>query len=208
MKHVNQLLPDYITGALSDLERRNVKSHLTNCPTCAADYEELQQTFALLKQSHVAEPDRFYFTNLLPMIRQRQNQHIPFWQSLWGKTTRLVLPLSATVVIMLFILLLPTRTNNSTDSSGLHALLNNTPNDEITDVAVEQDKTSLVAENHEFTSAIVDVHLNKDHLIKEALLSDSETEILSNTELEKAVDEFDSDQVNHLLAQLGERKNL
>jgi len=208
MKHVNQLLPDYFTGTLSELETRTVKEHLAKCPICAADFEEVQNTFQLLKQRPLPEPDRAYFVNLLPMIRRRQERHGMVGRFFSGRTMRLVLPLSAAAVMMMFALLLPSRINSSRDASGLHALLRNMPNDELADVAVEQDKTALVAENHEFTSAIVDEHLAKDRLMKEALLADSETEPLSNTELEKTIDEFDNDQVDHLLVHLRERKSL
>jgi hypothetical protein len=208
MKHVNQLLPDFIEGTLSEVDHASVKEHLVNCTVCFSEYEELQRIFVLLKQGYIPEPDRSYFTNLLPRLRQRQNEKFLFWRLVRGKTMRLVLPLSAMAMMVLMLVLLPFRMNNADDSTGLRNLICNMPNDELSDVAVEQDKTSLVAESHELASAIVSEHLNKDHIIKEALLNDAGTEILSNTELEKVVEEFDSDQVDHLLAQLGERKSL
>jgi hypothetical protein len=208
MKHVNQLLPDFIKGTVSEDDHANVKEHLVNCAVCLSEYKELQQTVVLLQQGYIPEPDRSYFTNLLPRLRQRQKEKSLFWRLIQGKTMRLALPLSAMAMMGLTLFLLPFRMNIADDSMGLRNLIGNMPNDELSDVAVEQDKTSLVAESHEFASAIVSEHLYKDHVIKEALLSDAGTEILSNTELEKVVEEFDTNQVDHLLAQLVERKSL
>lgn len=208
MKHVNQSLPDFITGTLSTVEQAKVKEHLANCPTCSEEYEELQQTFALLQCGHVQKPDRSYFVNLLTTIHHRQDQKRLFWHFLFGKTTRLVFPLSAVTIMLVLFLLLPFHQNNSIDSSGLRNVITNLQNEELNDLAVEQDKTALVSDNHELTTAIVAEHLTKNRIIKEALLSDAGTDILTNTEVEKTVQEFDNDQIDKLLAQLGERNNL
>jgi hypothetical protein len=208
MKHVNQLLPDFITGTLSHLEQTKVNEHLANCPTCSEEYEEMQQTFSFLQRGHVQEPDRAYFTNLLTTIHHRQDQKKLFWHFLFGKTTRLMLPLSATAILLILFILLPSHQGDSSGPSGLKNVITNMQSEELTDLAVEQDKTSLVADNHELASTIVDEHLNKDYVMKDALRNDTGTETLTNMELEKTVEEFDNDQVDQLLAQLGERKNL
>ena len=208
MKHVNQLLPDFITGTLSEVEQADVIKHLARCSVCAAEYDEMRQTFSLLKESSIVEPNRTYFPNLLPSIRQRQNEKVFFWHLLGGKTTRLMLPLSAVaMLVILFIFTLP-RENNFVEPSALRAVITNMQSEEVNDVAVEQDKTALVEDTHELASTIVDEHLTKNHVMKEALRSDAGTEIINDVELEKTVDEFDGDQIDQLLAQLGERKNL
>jgi anti-sigma factor RsiW len=208
MKHINHSLPDFIAGALTEAEQATVKEHLADCPTCTAEYEKLQQTFAFLKQSHVVVPDPTYFPNLLPSIRQRQNKKAFFWRLIWKNTTRLALPSSAVALIVIFIILLSSSGNTSVDSSGIRAVMTNLQNDELNDIAVEQDKTALVGDNHELASTIVDEHLTQNHVMKEALLSDAGTEILNDIELGKTLNEFDSDQLDKLLARLGERDNL
>lgn len=57
MQHINHLLDEYYDGELAPARRRLVEAHLSECPACRAELEQLRQLSALLQD--VPLPDEF-----------------------------------------------------------------------------------------------------------------------------------------------------
>ena len=52
-----QLLPWYLSGTLSELERKQVTAHLARCPDCLAELESLTLLRQLLREAFTESRD-------------------------------------------------------------------------------------------------------------------------------------------------------
>lgn len=53
---IQRWLPDYPDGELSPFWKRRLTRHLTRCPACRQEWEELQKVVAVLQAAQVADP--------------------------------------------------------------------------------------------------------------------------------------------------------
>ncbi len=71
-KHIEELLPEYIGGMLSEKQEEAVKLHLKECTICRLAYEQelrLEEEFALVKE---AQPGQRIRNNVFAMIEEEK----------------------------------------------------------------------------------------------------------------------------------------
>lgn len=207
--HVVFLLPDYCSGKSGIEEQKQIQDHLLVCPACMSEFLELQKTIGILAQHSFTVPKQSYFQTIVPGLQERLELERTSHRRQWMQGVQRALPISAVAVAAIILLQWPAATGPAGNHTDLRNVVSTLQGDEIAELAVEQDKIAMTAaQTHEFTSAIVDVNLNDNHIIKEALSGDNGAEILSDAEIQKTVQEMDTEQVDKVLARLEERKDL
>lgn len=85
---VQQRLPDYLRGKLSDQEMSLVALHLHECKDCPNELASLQQLYDRLDAIEVDEPHEQYWQTLLPRIHRRietrRRRRVPEWVPRFG----------------------------------------------------------------------------------------------------------------------------
>jgi multidrug efflux pump subunit AcrB len=103
IEELKYLVPDYITGQLSDADKASVEEALTEFVELREFHNELKGTFEFVNTVKFEEPSPQYFSNLLPRIHQRieeQESRKFSWDkiaSMW----KVLVPVAAIVVIAL-----------------------------------------------------------------------------------------------------------
>ena len=104
MKHseLTYLLPDFVNDKLNLDEQQIVAEHLSTCVECQQEVSALRSLMSSLKTESVHTPSSQYWSSVLPRIHERiertSSQQIPEW------LLRYVMPLSATAVLVLFVI--------------------------------------------------------------------------------------------------------
>lgn len=63
-KHVQKHLLDYSESVLDQDTRSHIEEHLRNCPVCAGELREFEQTVKLLQSAPSQEPPEAFWTDL------------------------------------------------------------------------------------------------------------------------------------------------
>lgn len=69
--HWEQLIPDYLSGRLSDRDGQELKHHIAQCDRCSQLVEELGPLFEIQRVERSRQAPGGYFASVLPRIRQR-----------------------------------------------------------------------------------------------------------------------------------------
>jgi hypothetical protein len=111
MKHVNELMADFVVGGLDVGTRLDVEAHLAVCPSCRREIDEVQKVFGALSERAFPEPPAYYFASLRARILARLDH--PRWD--WLRTvftSRLFAPAAAgglALALLLQVQLFPER---------------------------------------------------------------------------------------------------
>ena len=70
-REIQNHLPDYFLGRVSDEDGRLIEEHLAHCQSCQAEAAELDRAFIALKQSETSLPPESYWQNFLPRLHER-----------------------------------------------------------------------------------------------------------------------------------------
>ncbi|KPL02848.1 MAG: hypothetical protein AMJ90_04675 [candidate division Zixibacteria bacterium SM23_73_2] len=70
-KKTLKLLVDFYEGNLAPEEKERVEKHLQVCPQCRLEFEEIENTFEVLKSEKSEEPEEIFWTNFVPEVRKR-----------------------------------------------------------------------------------------------------------------------------------------
>jgi hypothetical protein len=103
IEELKYLVPDYITGQISDSDKAAVEEALKSSAELREFHSELKSTFEFVGAVKFEEPSPQYFNNLLPRIHQRveeQESKKFSWDkiaSLW----KVLVPVAAIIVIAL-----------------------------------------------------------------------------------------------------------
>ena len=138
-KHVEYLLPDFVTGKLDEPLRSGVSSHLEECAGCRAELETLLGAFRLIDDSGPDGPSNTYFAGILPRVRERLEQKESITTLAGPIVTRFALPLTAGVLAVLLLLHVPGPKNNGELSQNpLRPVLSGVGSDELVEIALDQ----------------------------------------------------------------------
>lgn len=71
LEDIKLLIPDFITGSLSEEESKTVKNAINNSDELRELYVNIKNAFAFTDSVKIVEPSPQYWNNLLPKIHQR-----------------------------------------------------------------------------------------------------------------------------------------
>jgi hypothetical protein len=103
IEELKYLIPDYITGQISDADKAAVEEALKQSSELREFHNELKGTFEFVATVKFEEPSPQYFNNLLPRIHQRIEEREAKKFS-WDKVAsfwKVLVPVAAIVVIAL-----------------------------------------------------------------------------------------------------------
>lgn len=75
MEHIPELLPDYIDDKLTEEQNSTIAVHLTVCPECRQELEQLQLLFRAFKTEEVALPSQRIKENFLSALAEEQQSN-------------------------------------------------------------------------------------------------------------------------------------
>lgn len=73
-KHVIDLLPDYLDQVLDTVQKQKVEAHLKECPTCAAELEQLRTLLDAFANEETAIPSNRVEANFLELLEQEKRE--------------------------------------------------------------------------------------------------------------------------------------
>lgn len=157
IEELKLLIPDYITGDISDVDKQTIQSALSNSAELALFYREMKNVLEFFGEVKPEEPGPAYWNSLIPRIHDRieeQGQSKFSWSnisSLW----KILVPVTAIVLIaVLYYSLTPTETEiTKEDKQELQQELKtkdeNKSTDSISNVKTEDSKQNdILPGNH------------------------------------------------------------
>ena len=160
---IQYLLIGLREGTVSQEEREVVERHVATCVRCTNDLNLIGEVFESLHNVEDDEVPTHYFTNLLPRIRERLEQHpehasgfaLPLW------VQRFLAPVSAGVVLAcmigMYMLLNPMA---DTMDSHLREIVSNLPKEDIDGVAESVSSTTVLARTLEPSQRLMETLSN------------------------------------------------
>jgi len=208
-EHVKYDLMDYVTNRLSAQEQKRVEQHLQNCSKCNDLYIKLLATDTVLKKKHDTAPPAVYYSTILLRVRERIVSH---QRSLWDYgygTAKVVLPIALSVLLVFFLIRVPTRSLSEADQTeALHQAVEDINDDEVVQ-AIEKEYAGLsLSLNQEVAAAGVAEHLQGDRFLKSAISKQIENEEVAEMDVEGMISDLDREQVDQVLSGLSERNIL
>jgi hypothetical protein len=147
-RHIRILLPDYVTGRLSTIEREQVEWHLRACERCREDESLLRTGIGASRMDAPGAPET-YFPNLLPRIRDRIAARGTSLPHLLPMLVRLLLPLTASAAVVLILILAPeVRRAEGEMARDLTPMVAELSPDEVLDVLTILDSIPFASRTH------------------------------------------------------------
>ena len=167
---IASLLIELKEGSISVENKALVELHLATCAECSADLLLIGKAFDALRVSADEEVPTHYFTNLLPRVRRRLDEHtakkfiftLPEWMQ------RMMAPASAIGVVIsmvaLFVLLNPTY---DTTQSHLMQIVSQFPKEEIEGVVDLANYSPVIARTSELHRGIIEMLPNPSQVSRQ-----------------------------------------
>jgi hypothetical protein len=128
IEELKHLLPDLITGQISDEDKLLLESAIENSTELRADYAELKSTFDIVESVKNVEPPPEYWNNLLPRIHQRieEKEAASFnWDKI-ASVWKVLVPIAAVILIaVIYYLAVPSK-NELTDKEKIEKIAKDT----------------------------------------------------------------------------------
>ena len=138
-RHIEYLLPDYVTGRLEEPLRSGVASHLEECAECKGELETLRHAFQTIGGSDLKPPPGAYFSGILPGVRERLEQRKSPSGLARPLITRFALPLAVGVLAFVLLTHIPVPANNGeTAQNPLRPVLSGVGSEELMEIALDQ----------------------------------------------------------------------
>ena len=138
-RHVEYLLPDYVTGKLDEPLRIGVASHLDECAACRAELETLHRAFQAIAGSDLQSPSNAYFSGILPRVRERLEERESLSVFVRPFVMRFALPLAVGALMLVLLMHIPVRTNNGeTAHNPLRPVLSGVDSEELVEIGLDQ----------------------------------------------------------------------
>lgn len=97
---VRHRISEYIDGALSDIEKKEVEAHLESCPRCADAFRELRQTIEHIRSIEEVDPPAWMTGKIMARVRAGEEKKKSRFRRLFFPL-HIKLPLEATGVLFL-----------------------------------------------------------------------------------------------------------
>lgn len=199
-KEVKYCFPDLLDRSIASELKDEVNAHLAVCETCRREADELQQVFLMCKDVTPSAPSSYYWGTILPRIHERieaqPTKALPEWIS------RLVLPLTAVTVFVLFII-----TNYpvhiSSDAQELQAILYQFQPEELQQLD-QNESLNGVLESSNTSMEKSDIAETDKEILKQLLKEEDHSGLYSDVDYDVSsvtIDERDTDQLVSILEQ-------
>lgn len=213
--HTNKitiLLPEYAQGTLTTEESARVEEHLKDCPRCRAELLEIKETLAAIDQNGAQEVPKAYFSSIVPRVHERLEQRQSSAWNRYPSLTKIVLPLSAAIVIAVLVWNIPLPNGTVEKESPLLAAVESSSPDEISELM----QTTITSNDlNTFNETIMSNALANatfvDHeLVREALASESTSpfNVFADVSPQQFLDDLAQSNADNVLQKLGTQGTL
>ncbi|MBE2226341.1 MAG: zf-HC2 domain-containing protein [Ignavibacteria bacterium] len=174
IEEIQLLIPDYISGELSDSERSLVESALSESAELNEFYIEMKETLNFVSSVKFTEPAPQYWNTLLPRIHEKiENRQSKGFS--WDNVTALwkvLVPVAAVILIALVYFLVKPSATQLTEEKKIEKITNDTSGDNNN---VKEDKQEENQEDRKDEKSIVneqkkesvnDAAENRSYIIK------------------------------------------
>ena len=133
IEELKHLLPDLITGQISDEDKRELESAIENNTELRADYAVLKSTFGIVESVKSVELPPEYWNSLLPRIHQRieEKEAASFSWDKIASIWKVFVPIAAVILIaVIYYLAVPSK-NELTDKEKNEKIIKDTSKENI-----------------------------------------------------------------------------
>ncbi|TAI48192.1 HEAT repeat domain-containing protein [Flagellimonas allohymeniacidonis] len=102
--HVSEMLPEYLDGMLSSTDKQLVKAHLSNCPRCSQELEDLKSLFGAFDNEKLSVPSNRLsakFEEALALEKEKASKVVPLVsqtkKSAWASN---ILKIAASIALL------------------------------------------------------------------------------------------------------------
>jgi hypothetical protein len=204
MTHVDFLLPDFLTGSLSQAETAHVQAHLEHCARCRREREQLEPAMASFNTHDNLAPHPSYFATILPRVRGRidgDDSRIRWHRPL---IERVLLPIAVSALLLFIILSVPTERMNPSSSRGtLKPIVQECTQDELTQL--ESDTQFNYSGQHSVQETILEDRLSSAQAVPVSILKDAITDGEIDYAVSGMVETLPDEELEVVVQQLTER---
>lgn len=144
-KQWEELIPDYITGRLSESEMESVRQHQASCGQCSRLMQELQPLFSALEVEGSREAPPWYFSSLVPRLRDRLGA--PTARRTPRPFADLALPLASLALLLMIALTIgPLWQERTSADPALSAAVGDISADALADAVAKQAEAAGIVE--------------------------------------------------------------
>jgi hypothetical protein len=200
-REIQNDLPDYVTGELAEDLKARIRDHLSACPSCSSDAEQLKLLFNELNQLQPAAPSPAYWSSLLPRIHARLDSETVWSIPIWIQ--RLALPTAAAIVLFIVAMNIIPHGNKDT-ANDVQGVIQQLQPEELQEVADQQ----TVAGVAETALLSIDRTLTVDSEVLKEILQDEDHRVIYADLDASAVTESITDQDSQELVSILEHTSL
>lgn len=170
-EQLEQLIPDYITGDISDADKAAVETAMNESPELREFYNEMKETFTFVSSVKQEEPSPQYWGSILHRVHERiESEHEKKFS--WGNIAALwkvLVPFAAVVVIALvYYLTRPSDVQLTKDDQKTEQKDNNMPKQD----SNEQNKQQPETQEQKITQP------DENNIVKEVQPNNSNTNVV------------------------------
>jgi hypothetical protein len=212
IEEIQLLIPDYITGGLSETEKAQVEKVLKESPELNEFYIEMKETLHFVSSVKFPEPAPQYWNTLLPRIHDKIERRQSEGFS-WDKIAafwKVLVPVAAIVLIALVYFLVKPSNTQLTEEKKIEKITNDTSgnNDRIKEEkqVEKKNESEIVKENdNELKSDGTDRQNNTvkrntvnyfDEIVKDEVNNNGNSQIKDNVKDEQLVLDDDIDETS------------
>jgi len=212
IEEIQLLIPDYITGGLSETEKALVEKTLKESPELNEFYIEMKETLNFVSSVKLSEPAPQYWNSLLPRIHDKIESREAQGFS-WDKVAafwKVLVPVAAIILIALVYLLVKPSNIQLTEEKNIEKITNETSvnNDSVKEEknVEKKNETNIVKEqDYEHKSEKTDKHNNDtkrntvkyfDEIVKDEVNNNGNSQIKENVKDEQLVLDDDIDETS------------
>jgi hypothetical protein len=116
---IKLLIPDYVSGSLSNEEKRLVEEALSSSFELKEFYDEMKGTLDFISSVKFVEPAPQYWNNLLPRIHQKIDERESRAKYPFGVIWKVLVPVAAVVLIFIVYRIITTPEPEITDKNNI-----------------------------------------------------------------------------------------
>ncbi len=207
-EHVEYLLPDYASGMLEASLLPWVESHLSECPSCRSELEQLRTSMASLAAHEPKPPHDKYFSTVLPRVRARLEDRRSASLFAHPLVTRFAAPLAAGALVLVILFRVPfTVRDSGIDRNPLQPVMHGLEAEELVDVILDQSQRQTISSHgeSETSSLLAMSFLHSEHLLAGAEQLPLPNESVLDVGVPENLDQLNPAEVDALVTRLGER---
>jgi anti-sigma factor RsiW len=212
MPHIDLQIEDYIRGTLDAASIKTLEAHLHHCPECQDDVEAMKTLLRVQKQTDKIDPA--YALTILPRIRFRiaegsaaRNRDFFNWSWIGTATTRIVLPVGAMLLAVMFLSRVQVGDQAATDVAGIRHSVDGLASEDLVEyVSLERASSDVVSIMNQITVA-----LNDRMLIQSGALpnvTEGLESLQSPSEVYDLLADMDEAAVDNIIAELNQKPAL